>query len=204
MSADSKFHVHHDSPEQIGRRERLGVRLLIVADGAFVFGMIFSYFYLRNLNANNGWVPEGGHTLSAGSGWIVVIPLIIAAVLHRLAVRAGASFKNLSALTLIALLIGLFLQWKQLAHMPFQVPGEGEGEHMFGFEGSYASSWVLIAGANMFHYIIASFIALGLFIRARRAEVDPVLEKWRMATASSWFTWVAISGIACAITTSMI
>ena len=202
MSADTQFHVHHDSPEQIGRRERLGVRLLIVADGAFVFGMIFSYFYLRNLNANDGWIPEGGHTYSAGSGWMVVIPLIIAAVLHRLAVRGGASFKNLSLLTLIALLVGLVLQWKQLSTMPFQVEGE-EGK-AFGYEGAYSSSWVLIAGANMFHYIIASFIALGLFIRARRAEVDPVLEKWRMATAASWFTWVAISGIACAITTSFI
>ena len=38
---DSPFHVHHDSPTQIGRRERLGVRLLIVADGAFVFGVDF-------------------------------------------------------------------------------------------------------------------------------------------------------------------
>jgi len=202
MSADTKFHVHHDSPEQIGRRERLGVRLLIVADGAFVFGMIFSYFYLRNLNANNGWVPEGGHTYSATSGWTVVIPLIVAAVLHRLAVRSGKSFKNLSALTLAALLVGLVLQWKQLSTMPFQVEGE-EGK-VFGYEGAYASSWVLIAGANMFHYILGSFIALGLFIRARRAEVDPILEKWRMATASSWFTWIAVSGIACALTTSVI
>ena len=72
------------------------------------------------------------------------------------------------------------------------------------FEGSYASTWVLIAGANMFHYILAAFIALGLVIRARRASVDPTLEKWRMRTAASWFTWIAISGVACAITTSMI
>ena len=40
MSADTKFHVHHDAPEVVGRRERLGVRLLIVADGAFLFGML--------------------------------------------------------------------------------------------------------------------------------------------------------------------
>ena len=53
MSTDTEFHIHHDSAEKVGRRERLGVRLLIVADGAFVFGMIFSWFYLRNLNENN-------------------------------------------------------------------------------------------------------------------------------------------------------
>ena len=49
--------MHHDSPAKVGRRERLGVRLIIVADGAFVFGLIFTYFYLRNLNLNGGWVP---------------------------------------------------------------------------------------------------------------------------------------------------
>jgi heme/copper-type cytochrome/quinol oxidase subunit 3 len=54
MNTDTEFHIHHDAPEVVGRRERLGVRLLIVADGSFVFAMIFSYFYLRNLNANNG------------------------------------------------------------------------------------------------------------------------------------------------------
>ena len=75
MTTDSKFHIHHDAPAVIGRRERLGVRLQIVADGAFVFGMIFSYFYLRGLNANGAWVPKDGHTLAASSGWVVTTTL---------------------------------------------------------------------------------------------------------------------------------
>ena len=57
MSADTKFHVHHDAPEVVGRRERLGVRLLIVADGAFLFGMLFTFFYLKNLNNSGAWLP---------------------------------------------------------------------------------------------------------------------------------------------------
>ena len=204
MSADTQFHVHHDSPEHIGRRERLGVRLLIVADGAFVFGMIFSYFYLRNLNANNGWIPEGGHTLSAMSGWISIFPLIIAAITHRFAMKSGKSFKNIAPITFLVLIVGLYLQWKQLAHMPFQVAGENEGEHIFGFEGSYSSSWVLIAGANMFHYCIGAFVALGVALRSRRNDLNAVLEFWRHRTVGSWLTWIAISGIACALTTSVI
>mgnify|MGYP003346941836 CR=1 FL=1 len=58
MSADTQFHVHHDAPEVVGRRERLGVRLLIVADGAFLFGMIFTFFYLKNLNNGGGRSEE--------------------------------------------------------------------------------------------------------------------------------------------------
>ena len=199
MTTDSKFHIHHDAPAVIGRRERLGVRLLIVADGAFVFGMIFSYFYLRGLNANGAWVPKDGHTLAATTGWVVTAPLIVAAIAHKM----GARSKSLATagIVLLAMLVGAYLQWHQLANMPFIAQDDG-GRHFF--EGAYASNWVLLGGANMFHYIIGTFLALGLFIRRRRAHVDPTLEYWRQLTAGSWFTWIAVSGILCAITTGII
>jgi heme/copper-type cytochrome/quinol oxidase subunit 3 len=199
MSSDTQFHIHHDAPAVVGRRERLGVRLLIVADGAFVAGMIFSYFYLRGLNANNSWVPKGGHTLSASSGWIVAAPLIIAAIVHKLGNRAKSSLH--AAIVLIAMLVGSYLQWRQLAHMPFIAKDDG-GRRFF--EGAYASNWVILGGANMFHYLLGTFIALGLFIRKNRAKVDPTLEYWRQLTAGSWFTWIAVSSVLCAITTSII
>ena len=198
MSSDTKFHVHHDAPEVIGRRERLGVRLLIVADGAFVFGMIFTYFYLRNLNANDGWIPKGGHHFSALSGWMAIYPLILAAIVFKIAQRNPKSTGNLTIISLLAYAYGLYYQIHQIANMPFIVKDTSA------FEGSYASTWVLMAGANVFHYFLAAFIALGIVIRARRADVDPTLEKWRMRTASSWFTWIAISGVMVALTTSFI
>ena len=203
MSSDTtshtEFHIHHDAPAVVGRRERLGVRLLIVADGAFVVGMIFSYFYLRGLNATNSWVPKGGHTLAASTGWVVAAPLIAAAIVHKIGVKSRSAVA--SGFVLLAMLVGGYLQWKQLAHMPFVAVDDG-GRHFF--EGAYASNWVVLAGANMFHYIIGAFIALGLFIRGFRAKVDPTLEYWRQLTASSWFTWIAIAGVLCAITTSIV
>ncbi len=199
MSSHTEFHIHHDAPAVVGRRERLGVRLLIVADGAFVAGMIFSYFYLRGLNANGGWVPKGGHTLAASSGWIVALPLVVAAVVHKLGTKSRSSAS--AGIVLLAMLVGLYLQWHQLATMPFIAKDDG-GRHFF--EGAYASNWVVLGGANMFHYIIGTFLALGLFIRRSRANVDPTLEYWRQLTASSWFTWIAVSGVLCAITTGII
>ncbi len=203
MSSDTashtEFHIHHDAPAVVGRRERLGVRLLIVADGAFVVGMIFSYFYLRGLNANNSWVPKGGHTLAASTGWVVAAPLIAAAIVHKIGVKSRSAAT--SGFVLLAMLVGGYLQWRQLAHMPFVAVDEG-GRHFF--EGAYASNWVVLAGANMFHYVIGTFLALGLFIRGFRAKVDPTLEYWRQLTASSWFTWIAIAGVLCAITTSIV
>ena len=197
----TEFHIHHDAPEIVGRRERLGVRLLIVADGAFLFGMIFSYFYLRNLNTNNGWLPEGAKHFSAASGWVVAAPLIVAALSHRLGLMRRDLARATTILTLLALLVGLYLQWHQMAHMPFIVHDEGGGAS---FTGGYASSWVLLAGANLFHFILGGFIALGLVLRHGRTHVDPTLELWRGRTAGSWFTWIAIAGIASALVTSVV
>ena len=199
MAHDTEFHVHHDSPEAVGRRERLGVRLLIVADGAFLFGMIFSWFYLRNLNVNHAWLPKGVHTFSAASGWVAAAGLVVAAIAHRIG-EYNRSARNLTAvIVLVALLIGGYYQWHQMAHMPF-ITHSDDGRPFY--NGEYASNWVLVAGANMFHYLVGAFVALGLILRSYRVKIDPTLEEWRQRIAGSWFTWIAISGLLCALTTA--
>ena len=193
MSSDTQFHIHHDAPEVVGRRERLGVRLLIVADGAFVFGMLFTFFYLKNLDMNGAWLPKNkAHMFSVASGWIAIIPFIVAFLSHKAGQRNLKAIGSYSIITFLALAAGLVYQISQMSNMKFI------DEELHIFDGAYASSWVLMAGANTFHYIIGTFIALGLVIRARRADVDPTLEKWRIRTAASWFTWIAVSGIICA------
>jgi heme/copper-type cytochrome/quinol oxidase subunit 3 len=193
MSSDTQFHVHHDAPEVVGRRERLGVRLLIVADGAFLFGMIFTFFYLKNLNNSGEWLPKDHKKMfSVASAWISTLPLVIAFISHKMGQRNLKAIGNFSIITFISLLVGLVYQLNQMSSMPF-IDGETHS-----FMGAYASSWVVMAGANTFHFILGSFVALGLVIRARRASVDPTLEKWRIRTAASWFTWIAVSGVICA------
>lgn len=188
--------VHHDPAENVGRRERLGVRLLIVADGAFVLGTIFTFLYLRSLNVNDGWLPEGVERVGSSSIWVVTLPLIIAALLHRYGEGHRGAFRATSALTFLVLAAGLVLQLQQVMQTSF-FSVEEETMH---FEGTYASSWLLLALANVLHYGIGAFVALGLAIRAQRAHVDPELEVWRLRTAGSWFTWIAFAGLASAIT----
>lgn len=199
MSHDTQFHIHHDSPEKVGRRERLGVRLLIVADGAFLFGMVFTWFYLRNLNTNKAWLPKGVHTFSTGSGYMAAAGLIVAAVFHRIGEKNPGIRRVSSIVTLLALLFGTYYQWHQMAHMPF-IAHDDAGRPFY--NGAYASNWVLVAGANMFHYLLGAFVALGMVIRGYRAKLDPVLEEWRQRIAGSWFTWIAISGVICAFVSS--
>lgn len=197
MDATHGTVIHHDPPAVVGRRERLGVRLLIVADGSFVFSMIFTYFYLRNLNLNNGWLPIDANTFSVAAGWIAVLPLVLAAFSHRYFQR-NPDNGVIPIFTFALMLIGGYIQWSQLANMPFIVTDTGA------FEGAYASSWFLIGGANLLHYVLGGFVALGLVLRQNREKIDPVLKDWRLATAGGWFTWIAISGLLCALTTSFI
>ncbi len=201
MSHDTEFHVHHDSDSAVGRRERLGVRLLIVADGAFLFSMIFSYFYLRNLNTNGGWLPKGVKHFSVGSAWSVAIPFVIAAIAHRLG-QEDKQRRNLTSLvTLAVLLVGGYIQWHQMAHMPFLVTDDAG---VVSFNGAYASNWVLMAGTGIFHYFLGAFIALGILIRNRTTDLPHELDLWRQRTAQSWFTWCAVAACLTALTLSVI
>jgi heme/copper-type cytochrome/quinol oxidase subunit 3 len=201
MSHDTQFHVHHDSDAAVGRRERLGVRLLIVADGSFLFSMIFSYFYLRNLNTGGNWLPKGVKHYSSSSVWQVAIPFVIAAICHRLG-QENKERRNLTSIaTLIVLLVGGYLQWKQMAHMPFLLKDDGG---VVTFNGAYASNWVLMAGTGIFHYFLGAFIALGILIRNRTTNVSHELDVWRQRTAQSWFTWCAIAAVLTAFTLSII
>ena len=59
MSLDTHAHSnpHHEHPDVVGSRNRLGVILLIVADVAFALSMVFTYFYLKAQNVNDMWLP---------------------------------------------------------------------------------------------------------------------------------------------------
>ena len=61
---------HHEDADTVGRRWRMGVGFIIVADVMFVLSILFSYLYLRGLNTENSWVPKGSVTapILAGLG----------------------------------------------------------------------------------------------------------------------------------------
>jgi hypothetical protein len=106
-----------------------------------------------------------------------------------------------SIVTVLVLIAGLYYQYHQMAHMPFIIHDD---KGVASFNGAYATNWVLIAGAGMFHYILSLFIGLGIMIRTKTTHVSEELELWRQRVSQSWFTWCAIAAILTAITLSIV
>jgi protein-S-isoprenylcysteine O-methyltransferase Ste14 len=88
-------HAHHEHPDVVGSRNRLGVILLLVADIAFALSMVFVYFYLRGQNVNDMWLPAATadrpaiEPLSAGPGWTVTAIVALGLLAHMYGLRCA-------------------------------------------------------------------------------------------------------------------
>lgn len=188
---------HHDDVDVVGARWRVGVILIIVADGAFVASLVFTYFYLRGLNTQGGWLPKGSSTAAIWVGWAIAAGLVLsAAVYHwgQLGIRAGKSNQLvLGAGVAVGLVLATTVgQIAQIATFPFRVDS-----------GSYASSVFALAGANLFHLLITLFIGVGMWNRARIGKYA-VASHWQVRVVGIWWTWIAAAATISALTTSFI
>jgi heme/copper-type cytochrome/quinol oxidase subunit 3 len=188
--------VEHDSPEVVGRRERLGVLLLIAADVAFVLSLVFAYLYLHGLDTEGGWLPQDGPAaLGAGLGWVIAAIMIGSWGAYRWAEAAARAGRReqlvlgvLAAVVLVAVDLGL--QVYQMATAGFVVS-----------DGSYASAFMALAGYHVFHLALTVFLGIGIANRARLGRFDT--DAWHVRLVGYWWTWVALSAILTAATTSL-
>jgi len=193
IRGEHQAHAAHDPSVS----QRLGVILLIIGDLSFVVSLMFTYFYLRGLNTDGGWIPAGAKTLPVASGWIIAVPVIlsVAAYLWGLqGIRTGDSRRlGLGVLLgLLLVLVGLGLQVDRLVTMPFS-PGTG----------SYASIVITIGGYHLVHLLVTLVLGLGIWSRARRGLFSRDAY-WHAQFVGYWWTWVAISAVLFAFTTSFI
>jgi len=134
-SSTSEFHGgapgHHEPPEKVDARQRLGVWLLIGADVIVVAALLFTYLYLRGLNTDNHWMtilgyPGKLHTyaewdnlanngtlaapkeiytgpLSAGLQWLAAAITVVAAAVVWWAEKGLRATKNTKAFSALTL-----------------------------------------------------------------------------------------------------
>ena len=192
--------VTHESvhPEDLFRTQRLGVLLVIAADVAFVLSLMFTYFYLRGLNTNDGWIPKHyPATASIGFSWLIAGVMVLATLAFLWGQGGAMAGDNgrlvtgaLGALALV--LVDLGLQIYQLATLPFKTT-----------TGGYSSAFIALALANVLHLLLTLFIGLAAWNRARvgRYSGDGHLQ---VRLVGYWYTWVAIAALLTAFTTSFV
>jgi heme/copper-type cytochrome/quinol oxidase subunit 3 len=150
----TETHAHHEHPDVVGSRNRLGVILILVADIAFALSILFVYFYLRQQNVNGMWLPGASEEapavlpVSSRGSWEVTAIAAFGLICHYYAlkgVRAGnqTQLKLGGFVAIIASAIATVLQFNQIANAPFTFSS-----------GAYASCYYLIA--------IQCFIAIGV------------------------------------------
>ena len=190
-------HAHVEDPDTVGRRWRVGVLLLILADAAFVGALVFSYFYLRGLNTEQAWLADGQDTAVIWVGWAIAAGAVLSALVFRWArdgIRAGDESRFVAG-TLVALVVVLadaIGQVVQIASFPFGVDAS-----------AYSSSMYVLAGANLFHLVVTSFIGLAMWNRGRQ-HIYTQSSHWQVELVWLWWGWIAIAATIGAFATSFI
>jgi cytochrome c oxidase subunit I+III len=186
-----------EDPNLIGRRWRTGVILLIVADGAFVASLVFTYFYLRGLNTEKAWVAHGQNIATIWVSWLITGVLVLSVIVYRRAERAiqagsEARFVAAAALALLLLAVDVVIQVIQLVTFPF---GIGTS--------AYSSTVYTMAGANLFHLLLTAFLAVAMVNRGR-AHIYGAASNWQVRLVGLWWAWVAAASVLTAFTTSFV
>ncbi len=189
--------LHIEDPNLIGRRWRMGVLLLIVADGSFVGALVFSYFYLRGLNTEKAWVAAGQHTGTVWVGWAIAAGAVLSAAVYRWAQQGVVTGKQ-SRLVTGALLAVLVLA----------VDAVGQVVQIVGFHfavdtSAYSSATYTIAGANLVHLLLTLFLGLAIWNRSRLHIYDES-SNWQVRIVGLWWTWIAAASVLGAFATSFI
>lgn len=176
-----------ETEESIHRRQRMGVLLFLGADAVFVAAMLFTYFYLRGLNTENGWLPKGVRPVGAFDTWSVAAIIIVSALLYQVARRAGDAGKGsvlrtAMGLALLLVVVDLVLQIVRMSSLPFTTTS-----------GAYASTYFVMAGYHVFHLVVLTMLGLGLFIRTTKGMYDGTEQRNQLDLMGLVWTWAAIA-----------
>ena len=185
---------HHLAPELVAKQQRQAVLYFILADAVFFACMLFTYFYLRSLNVEGGWIPDGGKTASAWLVWVIAAVTLISAAVYwgaEGAIRSGQRQRfqavTLAGLLLVLVSVGLIIY--QLATMP-----------MLMSDGSYASTFVVMTSVQLVHLVILAIVVIGIWNRAVRGKLDGGNDNHATLVGYFWY-WVTLTALLAAGTT---
>jgi heme/copper-type cytochrome/quinol oxidase subunit 3 len=182
---------HHEHPDVVGSRNRFGLILILVADIAFFLSMLFVYFYLKQQNVNNMWLPAASEELpavkpvSTMGPWQICMLMLIGFAFNRFAISGSRinSRERINIGTFAALLLSIVATVLQIS----QMNATGFTTRM----GAYASSYYLFAFINLIHLLLTVFVALGNWNRGRQGLYTD--NHWHLSISNVWWLWMVVS-----------
>lgn len=189
----TETHAHHEHPDVVGSRNRLGVILILVADIAFALSILFVYFYLRQQNVNGMWLPRASEEapavlpVSSRGSWILTAIAAFGLLCHYYALK-GVRAANQTQLKLgglvafVASAVATVMQFNQIANAPFTFNS-----------GAYASCYYLIAILNFVHLALTVFISFGNWNRSRMGLYKN--DHWHVDIVNVWWVWMTVSSL---------
>jgi heme/copper-type cytochrome/quinol oxidase subunit 3 len=188
---------HAGHTHDVARSQRYAVLLLILADAAFVFGLMLTYFYLRGLNTDDAWIAKGTATVSPVWNWAIAAIVVVSALVYQRGERRGRAGNRDALVTgttlaLLLLVADLAVQVWRMIDMPVSIEAD-----------AYASITMVMGGAHVFHLLLTLFLGLAVWFRARRGLTAGVVGK-HAALVGYWWLWVAGSAVLIALATSFV
>jgi heme/copper-type cytochrome/quinol oxidase subunit 3 len=194
---------HAFAPEFKDGYQRFGIYLFIVGDAVIVGSLLFTYLYLRGLNIQKQWMPNGVHTVSAALNWGIAACVVLSAIAvwfsESALKRRSGGFSAFAFLAVAIALVGAVLQVIFMRDIP-QATNSVSG--VVQVHGAYASAMLAIGGSNLAHLVVLAFLGIGLLIRAARGRVTS--DKWYQARLVRIFwVWVATATVITAACTTI-
>lgn len=175
-------HVDEDS------KVRIGMLFYVLCDVMFALFMVSAYIFLRAVNVNNLWFPDGTHRVDPAMA-TTMLGLLVASslffVLAHVSVRNGNKGLTslgivLAALLWIATLVGNIYY---MGHLPFTQTN-----------GGYAEMYVLFTGFHLYHLIFGLAFVIGITVRTLQGRYTAERHLGYTTIGYYWY-WALIFGV---------
>jgi heme/copper-type cytochrome/quinol oxidase subunit 3 len=178
----------HASQVDDERKVRIGMFFYVLCDVMLALFMVSAYIFLRAVNVNNLWFPDGTHRVDSGMSTLMLGLLVASSlffVLAHVGVRNGNRMFTtigivLAAVLWIATLIGNIYY---MGHLPFTQSN-----------GGYAEMYVLFTGYHLYHLIFGLMFVIGITVRTLQGRYTAERHLGYTVIGYYWY-WTLIFGV---------
>lgn len=182
---EASSHASHIDEEG---KVRVGMLFYVVVDIMFALFLISAYVFLRGVNVNNLWFPDGTKNIDLTQTTIqtgLMVASGLCFVLAHWAVRQGIGGLVKVGVTLAALLwiVTLIYSIQYMGHLPFTQAG-----------GGFASMYVLFTGYHIYHLVLGLMFVIGITVRTLQGRYTRERHMGITTIGYYWY-WVVIFGV---------